>query len=363
MANEKSLFLQQQQGQKFILTIDGGGMRGIIPLAMLAHLERHWSTARPIGDIFHLVGGTSTGAVIAAGLALGYSARQLLYQIYYTRLPEAFRRASPGWRMWINYLFRGCTYLYDLKPFYELVAALAQGRTIADLHDRRPAVLFTIKDVRAGETLYVASRGPGYERVKDFPLGGAVAASGAAPIYFPPVGGNLIDGGVSLHGNPSLITAIEAWEYMGEPEGFLPGRVTMLSLGTGYVPDQRPDGAAAKFNLKDWLEYLILGTIDDSALASALTTKRLYGDRMDYRRYNVLLTPEALAELDIETVINPARLSLDTIDLPALELMTRIGMAYAAAVDWAQPNVMPWDTRAGQMRPVDAFADLKWDVK
>lgn len=59
-----------------ILSIDGGGIRGILPLAMLARLERDHLAGRSIATCFDLVAGTSTGGIIALGLARGLTAAQ-----------------------------------------------------------------------------------------------------------------------------------------------------------------------------------------------------------------------------------------------------------------------------------------------
>ena len=149
----------------------------------------------------------------------------------------------------------------------------------------------TTKDVRVGDTYYIVSKGPGLAAVADWPLAGAVAASGAAPIYFPPVAGNLIDGGVGVNANPCLAVAIEAMEYIGADEGFVADNVMLVSLGTGYVPFLHGEGDAARFWLKDWVEYLILKGMDDAALQQAYSTRAIYGSRMDFRRYNPQLTP------------------------------------------------------------------------
>ena len=63
-------------GKKVILSIDGGGMRGMISIAMLAELER--LTGKTCQQLFDMVAGTSTGAIIAAGIAIGMTAQQLL---------------------------------------------------------------------------------------------------------------------------------------------------------------------------------------------------------------------------------------------------------------------------------------------
>src|SRR5919108_1042611 len=68
-------------GPKRILALDGGGVRGAISVAFLERIEALLSEhqGRPVrlGDYFHLVGGTSTGSIIAGALALGYRAEQV----------------------------------------------------------------------------------------------------------------------------------------------------------------------------------------------------------------------------------------------------------------------------------------------
>src|SRR5687767_12843469 len=71
-----------------ILSIDGGGVRGIIPAVLLASLER--STGRLTRETFDLVAGTSTGAVLASGIAAGIPADRLV-TLYAVRSPEVFR--------------------------------------------------------------------------------------------------------------------------------------------------------------------------------------------------------------------------------------------------------------------------------
>jgi len=68
-------------GKKRILALDGGGVRGALSIAFLERLEKILTEieGRPVRlcDWFDLIGGTSTGAIIAAGLASGYSANQM----------------------------------------------------------------------------------------------------------------------------------------------------------------------------------------------------------------------------------------------------------------------------------------------
>ena len=66
---------------KRLLGIDGGGIRGIIPLCALVELEKQ--TGQLTRDVFSFIAGTSTGAIITGGLALGLSAEYMLalYQL------------------------------------------------------------------------------------------------------------------------------------------------------------------------------------------------------------------------------------------------------------------------------------------
>ncbi len=342
-------------GKKVILSIDGGGMRGMISIAMLAELEK--MTGKTCQEIFDMVGGTSTGAIIAAGIGIGMTATEILETIYHDRLPKAFPPSNL--LLWIRYLLNGLRYIYPIEPFVEALQPLANGIKIGDL--THPIVFMTTKDVRIGDTYFIVSKGPGLKAVADWPLSGAVAASGAAPIYFPPVAGNLIDGGVGVNANPCLAVAIEAMEYIGAGEGFRDNNVILISLGTGYVPYLFGENAAEHFWLKNWIEYVILKGLDDAALQQAASTRAIYGNRIDFRRYNPELTPENLTTaLGIDLKIDPTKLSLDSHSPEQIELMEEIGRVYADKIDWNTPSLMPWDTVGGHRKPNITHANVDW---
>jgi hypothetical protein len=346
------------QNKKMILTIDGGGMRGTITIAMLAELER--LTEKPCYELFDMVAGTSTGAIIAAGIAKRMTAQEILDKVYLKGLPKGFE-GQAGFVKYVRYLFNGLRHLYDFRPFYEALGPLVEGTKIQDLTD--PIVFFTVLDVRTSNTIYVVSKGPGAELVKDWPVSGAVAASGAAPIYFPPVADNLIDGGVGVHGNPCLAATIEAMEFIGGAEGFSPGNVIVMSLGTGYAPNKNGDGGAAKFRLWDWISYVIGEQLDESGLQQAYSTRAIYGDKVDFRRYNPYLTREKVFELlglDTTGRPDPNHLGLDSFQPQDLVLMKDIGCAYANKIDWTRSSVMPWELQVGYPKPDDEKLEVDW---
>src|SRR5262249_53932347 len=78
-----------------ILSLDGGGIRGVFPAAFLARLEEHLE--HPIARYFDLIAGTSTGGIIAIGLGLGRSAGDIL-KLYVERGPAIFDQEHGAWR-------------------------------------------------------------------------------------------------------------------------------------------------------------------------------------------------------------------------------------------------------------------------
>lgn len=355
------------EGKKLILSIDGGGMRGMIAIAMLAELET--MTGKTCPELFDMVAGTSTGAIIAAGFGLGMSAHELLETVYRRRLPDAFRVQPRGALLWLRYLARGLRYLYDLEPFQKALGPLAQGKRIRDL--RKPIVLMTSKDLRTANTYYIVSDGPGLERVGDWPVVGAVAASGAAPIFFPPVLGDLVDGGVGVFGNPCLAATVEAMEYIGARAGFVDFNVIHFSLGTGYVSTGQPPGAGRRFWLHTWINYIINEGIHDSALQQVFSTRAIYRSRVDFRRYNPLLEANSVRDalgIDLTGRPDPSRLGLDSYEPEQVQLMEDIGRAYARRLNWTWDNYVPWNPanpahgRDGG-HPLPGIAPVNWPAQ
>ncbi len=335
-------FLFNPYNRDVILSIDGGGMRGVIALAILCWLEEQ--TGKPAYELFKLVGGTSTGALICAGLGLGMSAREIMDEVYKSRLPKAFDRVKR--LRWLRFLFNGMRHLYPYGPFLKALGPLGAGKRMKDIQE--PAILLTTKDLRTSSTYYIINKGPGAPLFADWPLAGAVASSVAAPLFFAPVQGNLVDGGVGSFGNPCLATSVEAVEYLGmQPENLI-----HISLGNGYQANTQGEGEGKGFWLKSWIEYLISEGLDDAAMQQVFMTRAIYRS-MDFRRYNPALTRESIEhnlELELGDV-DPGLLALDSSSMEEVELMEQIGYAYAAKIDWMKERALPWNTIGGHAEP------------
>ena len=195
-------------------------------------------------------------------------------EVYKARLPKAFSRVKR--LRWLRFLLNGMRHLYPYGPFLKALGPLGEGKRMRDID--KLTILLTTKDLRTSSTYYIINQGPGAPLFADWPLAGAVAASVAAPLFFAPVGGNLVDGGVGSFGNPCLATSVEAVEYLD----MRPENLIHISLGNGFLPNTYGEGAGRGFWLKSWVEYLIAEGLDDAAMQQVYMTRAIYG-AMDFR--------------------------------------------------------------------------------
>lgn len=236
-------------GPKAILSLDGGGARGIVSLAFLERMEALLREARGAGDdfrlcdCFNLIGGTSTGAIIATGLALGLSVAELVE--VYLRLSH---RAFVGQR-WHGGLL---VPKFRSKELLAEIRSQVGDRTLGS-DDLRTGLAIVAKRMDTGSPWIFHNNprsryfeppadDPGATANRDFALADILRASTAAPTYFRPeqirvaegVEGLFVDGGVTPYNNPALLLLVmatsRAYGY-GWPTGA--GRLRVVSVGTG----------------------------------------------------------------------------------------------------------------------------------
>jgi len=95
-----------------ILSLDGGGIRGVFPAAFLARLQEHLE--HPIGSYFDLITGTSTSGIIAIGLGMGVSAHEIL-NLYEEQGPTIFDQQHGRVRTWFRQRWRSALHLFGSK--------------------------------------------------------------------------------------------------------------------------------------------------------------------------------------------------------------------------------------------------------
>lgn len=266
-------------GKKRLLSIDGGGLAGLIPaeclIAMEGQLNQITGTTLPLGKRFDLIGGTSTGAILAAGLCLGLSATDLR-DFYLKYGKEIFTKVALPLQFWHKYSATPLT--NHLKEVFKESTKLGDSALLTNL-------LVVSKNATQGATWFFNNnpRGKFFATNRDLPLWQVVRASTAAPTYFPPqkmsvpdgaghaVEYEFIDGGVSTFNNPAFQVFLEATEpsYMyGWETGV--DKLLLISLGTGYCPLSIAEGKASDYNLLDWAKYTVSDLLDDANLQQNL---------------------------------------------------------------------------------------------
>ncbi|WP_263374233.1 patatin-like phospholipase family protein [Granulicella aggregans] len=280
-------------GPKRILSLDGGGTLGIIELAFLERVEsllresRGGDPAFRLCDWFDLVGGTSTGAIIAACLSIGYSAAEVT-QMYLDLAPKAFRRRR--WRV------PGLAPLFDATPLTLLLNDLFGDRTLESESIRTGLAMMARRfDTSSPWLISNNPRAPFWNDPPDgnfignrrYRLADMVRASTAAPGFFRPqlqqvIEGSdralFIDGGLSPYNNPSLaLLMLSQARAFGLQWKVGPENLILLSIGAGQYRRRLPAGAKPPFTAGGLALRALMDTVADGQLL-ALTLLQWFGD-------------------------------------------------------------------------------------
>ncbi|MGD0641267.1 MAG: patatin-like phospholipase family protein, partial [Roseiarcus sp.] len=239
-------------GPKRILALDGGGVRGIVALAFLKKIEQTLEAQAGesvrLCDYFDLIGGTSTGAIIAAGLGLGFKVDQI--RDFYVRLaPRVFRSPwlrLPGWKA-----------IFDARALADELRGVFGHRTL-DTPDLQTGIGVMLKRIDTASAWILTNnpRSKFWETPADhsfignrhYLLAEIVRASTAAPHYFDPqeieiVAGEppglFVDGGLTPHNNPALALFLSAFvPGYGLAWETGPEKLTIVSIGAGTFRDR-----------------------------------------------------------------------------------------------------------------------------
>ena len=316
-------------GPKKLLALDGGGIRGVITLEVLRRLESMLREQLGMGDEFVLadyfdyIGGTSTGAVIAAGLAKGLSVEPLL-GLYVDRGEEMFDKAS---------LLRRHRYRYGSERFQGLLQDTLGKDTTLGSEDLRTLLLMVLRNATT-DSPWPLSNNPNAiyndpARVNNnlnIPLWQLVRASTAAPVYFPPevlaVGDRefvLVDGGLTMYNNPAfqlfLMATLDAYR-LGWPA--TESDLLLVSVGTGISPKAddhlRPGDMNLLFNASSVPAALMFAALNEQDLLCRVFGRCRHGAPID-REVGDLLDNEGLLANRLFTYVRyNAELSRDGLD-------------------------------------------------
>jgi hypothetical protein len=354
-------------GPKRILALDGGGIRGVLTLEYLARMEALLRERSPtpdafrLADYFDLIGGTSTGSIIAVGLALGFPVSRL-QELYDTLATTIFDKPPYRFGVFVPKFAR--------LPLVEALKAQFGEETLGSPRLRTGLMVMTKRlDTGSPWPLHNNPRGryyderPGGSAIanKHFPLWQVVRASTAAPHYFEPerlsvavsdsafVDGAFVDGGVSPFNNPSLqLLMLATLKGFGFEWPVGDDQLLLVSVGTGSgtarLSAEEVTGMSALKQAVRSLESLMS---DCDALVQTMmqwlgrspapwTIDREIGDLRDdslggrdwftYLRYNTVLEPAWLQrELGV-TVTDAEADALRAMDDPSnVRELARVG--------------------------------------
>jgi patatin-like phospholipase/acyl hydrolase len=287
---------------KKILSIDGGGIRGVVPSVLLAEIEER--TGKRIAELFDLIGGTSTGGILTLGLTKPNNDRKPEYQakdllrLYETRGKDIFDR--PAWKKWLP-LGNGFGPKYSANGIEKMLQEYFGDKMLSEALTE---VIITSYDIERRQSYFFKSqrakgnqaRGVKANPTRDFPMRFVARSTSAAPTYFPPNRVNLpnsndyyalVDGGVFAN-NPAMCAYVEAKAIFEDETDFL-----IVSVGTGENTKSMPYDQVKSWGVFKWaqpvLEVVFDGINDtiDYQLAQLLNLK---GKPKRYYRFQITLS-------------------------------------------------------------------------
>lgn len=323
----------EKKGPRKLLSLDGGGIRGVITIEILAKIEQLLqenigaSDNFVLADYFDYIGGTSTGAIIATCLSLGMRV-DAIRKFYIESGAAMFDKAS---------LIKRFRYSYEKEKLTsKLKEVIGENTRLGD--GQLKTLLLLIMRNATTDSPWPVSNNPrakyNLETREDcnlkFPLWQLVRASTAAPTYFPPeiieVGNNsfvFVDGGVTMYNNPAfqmfLMATVEPYALQwptGENE------MLLVSVGTGTAANANADLAPNEMNLlynaSSIPSALMYAASNEQDFLCRVFGKCLHGDELDkevgnlcniqgpadkklfsYIRYNADLSRHGLDDLEL----------------------------------------------------------------
>lgn len=266
-----------------ILSIDGGGIRGIIPAMVLAEIEK--KTGKSISELFNMIAGTSTGGILALGITVPgdndkpkFTANDLI-GLYENNGRKIFDRSF--WRgvSSIGNLFDE---KYSHEPLEEVLKSYL-GDTI--MKSAKTKVLVSAYDIEHRTPYFFKSWRNEYNHVAMWRVG---RATSAAPTYFEPaqvdMEGELlsfVDGGVFIN-NPAVSAYAEIKRLIFENE-FPDEPILVVSLGTGQLTRPIKYEEAKGWGLAGWAIPILNVVFDGVSDAVDYQLSQILGPDHFYR--------------------------------------------------------------------------------
>ena len=356
-----SLAAKMEPGSpKKILAFDGGGIRGILSVEILAKIEALLRAKLGRGedfvlaDYFDYFAGTSTGAIIAACLAWGMRVEKIR-NFYLENGKEMFDKAA---------ILKRFRYKFEDEKLSGRLRQEFLGETLGS--EKLKTLLLMVMRNASTDSPWPISNNP-KAKYNDctradcnlkLPLWQLIRASTAAPTYFPPevvkIGEDdfiFVDGGITTYNNPAfqafLMATVEPFN-LNWPAG--EDKILLVSLGTGISPDAntdlRPEEMNLLYNAGSIPSALMFAALNEQDFLCRVFGKCISGEGLDrevgdmigkrgplqpklftYVRYNAELTRYGLHALGIDDIEPKDVQMLDSVD--HMDKLQRVGRAVA----------------------------------
>lgn len=360
------------KGPKKILALDGGGIRGMMTVEILAAIEGLLRDAQPpekrasfvLADYFDFVAGTSTGAILAACISLGMPVSKIR-KFYVDSGKDMFDKVWFGERVWKNKYT-------DESLAKKLKDEFGEHVTLGDAK-LRTVLMMVMRNVSTDSHWPIWNNPKAKYNARDrkdcnlhIPLWQLVRASTAAPTFFPPeevifAAGTekeyrfvFVDGGITTYNNPAfqafVMATVEPYNlnwFAGED------KLLIVSVGTGTSPDANRELGKDDLNLVYHAtkipSALMYAALNEQDLLCRVFGNCLVGDQLDrevgdligkkgpvspklftYMRYNAELTKAGLAKLGLSGIEPKHVQQLDSTDY--VDELQRVGRAVAKHV-------------------------------
>jgi hypothetical protein len=370
---------KDKPGPRKLLALDGGGIRGVMTLEVLAKIESELQNALGrdntfvLADYFDYIAGTSTGAIIATCLSLGMRVEEV--RTFYIDSGPAMFSKTNLYRRYVHNKFQDKALAEKLQT----IIAERTGEQNATLGSQalRTYLMLVLRNATT-DSPWPVSNNPDAkynDRARgdcnlDLPLWQLVRASTAAPTYFPPeiIVFNdkdkpyefiFVDGGVTMYNNPAfqLFLMATVGPYKLEwPTG--EEQMLVVSVGTGIAADANknlaPEQMNIVYNASSLPSAFMFAAANEQDFLCRAFGKCLNGDALDrevwdmkgdngkgpvspklftYMRYNADLTRDGLDKLELPNIEPRSVQQLDSVDhIPELQ---EVGRAVAKQVNIA----------------------------
>ena len=358
---------------KRILSLDGGGIRGALTLGYLKQIEnilreKENDSGLLLCDYFDLIGGTSTGSIIAACLATGMDVDTVV-QSYMNLGGKIFGKKRTWWNPLETWKFLKAEYDYVAleQSLKDVFGTITLG---SDTIKTGLCIVAKRADTNSVWPLINHPKGKFYDTAigknKDIPLWQAVRASSAAPTYFAPqmidVGNGqraaFVDGGVSMSNNPALtllmVATLKGFPFHWKMEE---DKLTIVSVGTGFSVFKKQTGEIEEAWMKTWAQsvpdmlmqdaswqnQIILQWLSNSPTRQYvdMEIENLYDDyiagkpMIKYLRYNFPITENELNGLGLGKTFTPADVAslVEMSNAENRQLLYTIGTAAATKME------------------------------